>query len=160
MKKQINPTIKAHLIRGTFYLLLLLAICAIPFALAQSRSRWTAKRSVATPNPETKDVSRATGPVVLPGPESGVVGNRNGPALPRTSQIPLANSGTIGGHILPVPPPPGVPQVVLYDQYNNGSTAPSLPSTLLHFPTFNAHLAAHLVDAGGQVVNVDANDAD
>ena len=39
MKKQINPAIKAHLIRGAFYLLLLLAVCAIPFALAQSRSR-------------------------------------------------------------------------------------------------------------------------
>ena len=39
MKKQINPTIKAHLIRGAFYLLLLLAVCAIPFALAQSRIR-------------------------------------------------------------------------------------------------------------------------
>src|SRR6266487_4695230 len=35
MKKQINPTIKAHLIRGAFYLLLLVAICAIPFALAE-----------------------------------------------------------------------------------------------------------------------------
>ena len=46
MKKQINPTIKAHLIRGAFYLLLLVAVCAIPFALAQ---RNTAKRSVAKP---------------------------------------------------------------------------------------------------------------
>jgi hypothetical protein len=35
MKKQINPTMKAHLIRGAFYLLLLVAVCAIPFALAQ-----------------------------------------------------------------------------------------------------------------------------
>ena len=35
MKKQINPTIKAHLIRSASYLLLLLAVCAIPFALAQ-----------------------------------------------------------------------------------------------------------------------------
>jgi hypothetical protein len=35
MKKQINPNIKAHLIRGAFYLLLLVAVCAIPFALAQ-----------------------------------------------------------------------------------------------------------------------------
>ena len=38
MKKQINPTIKAHLIRSAFYLLLLLGVCAIPFALAQSRN--------------------------------------------------------------------------------------------------------------------------
>jgi Kelch motif/Galactose oxidase, central domain len=47
MKKQINPTIKAHLIRGAFYLLL--AVCAIPFALAQSRSRGTARGTVARP---------------------------------------------------------------------------------------------------------------
>jgi hypothetical protein len=46
MKKQINPTVKAHLIRGGFYLVLLLAVCAIPFALAQSRSGGS-KRSVA-----------------------------------------------------------------------------------------------------------------
>jgi Kelch motif len=46
MKKQINPNIKAHLIRSAFYVLLLLAVCAIPFALAQ---RNTTKRSVAKP---------------------------------------------------------------------------------------------------------------
>src|SRR5882762_3082144 len=40
MKKQINPNVKAHLIRGAFYLLLMLAACMIPFALAQ---RTTAK---------------------------------------------------------------------------------------------------------------------
>ena len=43
MKKQINPTIKAHLIRSAFYLLLLVAVCAIPFALAQ---RNAAKQAV------------------------------------------------------------------------------------------------------------------
>ena len=35
MKKQTNPDIKAHLIRSAFYVLLLLAVCVIPFALAQ-----------------------------------------------------------------------------------------------------------------------------
>jgi len=40
MKKRINPSTKAHLIRGVFYLLLMLAPCVIPFALAQ---RTTAK---------------------------------------------------------------------------------------------------------------------
>src|SRR5438128_9214768 len=44
MKKQINPTIKAHLIRSAFYVILLLAVCVIPFALAQ---RTTTKRSMA-----------------------------------------------------------------------------------------------------------------
>jgi hypothetical protein len=35
MRKKSNPTITAHLIRSAFYLFSLLAICAIPFALAQ-----------------------------------------------------------------------------------------------------------------------------
>src|SRR6266404_1471064 len=39
MKKQINPSIKAHFLRSALILLSLLAICAIPFALAQSHSR-------------------------------------------------------------------------------------------------------------------------
>src|SRR6476661_6167273 len=34
MKKS-NPTIKAQILRSAFYLLLLLGVCAIPFALAQ-----------------------------------------------------------------------------------------------------------------------------
>ena len=50
MKKQINPNIKAHLIRGAFYLLLLLAVCAIPFALAQ---RNAFKRPVTVKLPGT-----------------------------------------------------------------------------------------------------------
>src|SRR5215470_9783406 len=44
MKKQ-NPSIKAQILRSAFILLSLLAVCAIPFALAQSRSRGTAKQS-------------------------------------------------------------------------------------------------------------------
>src|SRR5438045_8574452 len=79
MKKQINPTIKAHLLRSAFYLLLLVTVCAIPFALAQSRGRGTAKRSVAKPSippnvaENKEDPPRATGPVTLPDGASGVV---------------------------------------------------------------------------------------
>ena len=47
MKKQINPSIKAQILRSAFILLSLVAVSAIPFALAHSRSRGTAKRSVA-----------------------------------------------------------------------------------------------------------------
>src|SRR5207249_9808509 len=47
MKKQINPSIKAQILRSAFILLSLVAVSAIPFALAQSRTRGTAKRSVA-----------------------------------------------------------------------------------------------------------------
>jgi hypothetical protein len=38
MKKYVNPTIKALLLRGACYLLLLLAVCVIPFALGQRTS--------------------------------------------------------------------------------------------------------------------------
>ena len=44
MKKQTNPTIKAHLIRSVFILLSLLAVCAIPFALAQRNSSKQSKQ--------------------------------------------------------------------------------------------------------------------
>jgi hypothetical protein len=50
MKKQINPTTKAYLIQSAFYVLLLLAVCAIPFALAQ---RNTTKRAVTKPKVAT-----------------------------------------------------------------------------------------------------------
>ena len=49
MKKQVNLPIKAHRLRGAFYFLLLLAVCAIPFTLAQSGSRGTTRQSVAQP---------------------------------------------------------------------------------------------------------------
>ena len=44
MKKQNNRTIKAHFIRSALYVLLLLAVCVIPFALAQRNAN---NRSVA-----------------------------------------------------------------------------------------------------------------
>src|SRR5213076_1370316 len=47
MKKQINPSIKAQILRSAFILLSLVAVSAIPFALAHPRSPGTAKRSVA-----------------------------------------------------------------------------------------------------------------
>src|SRR5262249_53188612 len=50
MKKQINPTIKAHLIRGAFYLLLLVTVCAIPFVLAQPGRRSVAKSGASLPH--------------------------------------------------------------------------------------------------------------
>src|SRR5246127_5543200 len=47
MKKQIDPRIKAQILRSAFILLALVAVSAIPLALAQSRSRGSVKRSVA-----------------------------------------------------------------------------------------------------------------
>jgi hypothetical protein len=46
VKAHTSPAIKAHLIRSVFYLIVLVAICATPFALAQ---RGTSKVSVSKP---------------------------------------------------------------------------------------------------------------
>jgi hypothetical protein len=60
MKKQINPTIKAHLLRSAHYLPVLVpvlvAICAIQFAPAQQGSK----------KPAANDVSSGETPVVQP----------------------------------------------------------------------------------------------
>src|SRR6266567_5383441 len=53
MKKQTNPSIKAHLLRSAFYLLLLLGTCAIPLALAQPNA-------VKQTNPRYRDSSSTT----------------------------------------------------------------------------------------------------
>src|SRR5438552_7897443 len=54
MKKS-NPTIKAQILRSAFYLLLLLGICAIPFALAtRSYDRRTTSATSSTQTPRTR----------------------------------------------------------------------------------------------------------
>jgi hypothetical protein len=56
MKNQINPTVKAHLIRGACYLILLIGVCTVPFALGQrSATRQGAANS-----------ARAAVPALLP----------------------------------------------------------------------------------------------
>jgi hypothetical protein len=56
MKKQIKPHVKAHLIRAMFYLLLLIAVWAIPFAQAKWNTTKPGKRSL---RPVIVDISAA-----------------------------------------------------------------------------------------------------
>src|SRR6266704_3677339 len=100
MKKQINPTIKAHLIRGAFYLLLLVAVCAIPFALAQ-RNRPSLTRATAGKAPPTKaEIAAAKQAVVQNALPFDV---RPAPFLPRTSQHPLRSAGPLSAHVIAAP---------------------------------------------------------
>jgi hypothetical protein len=78
MKKRINPTIKAHLIRGAFYLLLLLAVCVIPLALGQRPSikRSTAENTTQLPV-TSSDSDRDVGALPMPGfPTGGLIWNQ------------------------------------------------------------------------------------
>src|SRR5881227_2962211 len=125
MKRQLNPTIKAHLTRGAFYLLLLVTLCAIPFALAQ---RNTMKRTAAKAKTAPAIKLAATGtrsaaaaslagvtqqkPAMVPRSQ----GEAPNDAVPffagaRVSHLPLRNSGAAASHAVRVLPPPKAPQV-------------------------------------------------
>jgi hypothetical protein len=83
MKKHIKRTIKGHVIRGAFYLLLLLAVCVIPFALAQPTP---GERSASTHRAQlpftSSDGDRDVSALPMPGfPTGGVFWNQyNNPA--------------------------------------------------------------------------------
>jgi Kelch motif/Galactose oxidase, central domain len=66
MKKQTNPNIKAHFIRSAFYVLLLLAVCLIPFALAQRNQRGIGKQTSniarSSPKQQTQAFNKAPAP--------------------------------------------------------------------------------------------------
>ena len=137
MKKQIKPNIKAHLIRSSFYVLLLLAVCVIPFALAQ---RNTPKANRLRGHKQSTTVDKAqllaarerakSAPASLIGKKQLAQQHktasdqaqlpydvRRAPSLPRVSQVPLRSSGPTGAGPMRVPPQPKGVQVVLYDQY-------------------------------------------
>src|SRR6266480_3888033 len=167
MKKQINPTIKAHLIRSAFYVILLLAVCVIPFALAQ---RNTTKRSAAKPVAKPNAVAIAQLPQDTSSLDGTVRASRvrapaatdsmRPPSLPRTSQVPLTNSGVIGAHAVRIPPHPKAPQVVLYDQYDNaGANATNSQNFEPANDAFDDFTADDFVVPAGQTWNVTEVDA-
>jgi hypothetical protein len=137
MKKQNNHTIKAHLIRSGLYVLLLLAICIIPLALAQRNNN----RSVAPAN--SRDFNPATAP----------------PSTAGDQPKAMVSIGAIDARSI-VRAFPKEPQVVLYDQYDNASAIGTLSSTFTDFPDFSSDLADDFVVPTGQTWNVQSIDAD
>ncbi len=177
MKKQINPTIKAHLIRSAFYVTLLLAVCVIPFALAQRNTIKSAhgakalQKARSAARAQTAPNTKLAGNRTLSGAPASLAGAKSKPAampfdvrpapvLPRTSQVPLSNSGPTGAHLMRILPQPKAPQVVLYDQYDNNSGIATLSATFDDFPDFSADLADDFVVPGGETWNVESIDAD
>ncbi|PYK09073.1 MAG: hypothetical protein DME61_07670, partial [Verrucomicrobia bacterium] len=93
MKKQTKHSIKAHLLWSALILLALLAVCAIPFTLAQSRSRGTTKQTVANLNTPAKAEPAQAVP-----PSTGAISAKApAPNISRTgqSQLPKVSSGPI-----------------------------------------------------------------
>ena len=69
-------------------------------------------------------------------------------------------TGSAGAHSLPGLPMPQAPQVVLYDQYNNGGPNATRSSTFSDLPDFGTDLADDFVVPAGQTWNVQSIDAD
>jgi len=63
VKAHISSTMKAHLIRGAIYLLLLLAVCVIPLALGQ---RTIAERSTTAKIPQLPATSSDSSALAMP----------------------------------------------------------------------------------------------
>jgi N-acetylneuraminic acid mutarotase len=180
MKKQINPTIKAHLIRSAFYVLLLLAVCVIPFALAQRNTtkRSTAKpRTVLTPGGKTpQGVAASTGAVGATAVTraSGIALSRQARQLSTATSSTLPERGTtkaknqprrgpafveIGRVNTPQLSTPKAPAAVLYDQYDN-STGTAFESNLhVDDPSFVDYMADDFVVPGGETWTITEVDA-
>jgi uncharacterized delta-60 repeat protein len=75
MKKRINPSARAYLVRGMFYLLLLLVVCVIPFALGQRSTEH--ERHVAAQVRRAKGMPRAPAAGVYPAWVAGYNGPGN-----------------------------------------------------------------------------------
>jgi hypothetical protein len=163
MKKQINPTIKAHLIRSAFYVILLFAVCVIPLALAQ---RNATKRSVAKQPQGPPNWAAASAKSGAPVDARAAQAMRIPAAFPltaaskRVSQAPLKSSGPIGTYTFRILPQPKAPNVVLYDQYDNGNgTATSSQDFETAFDTFDDFNADDFVVPAGQTWNITEVDA-
>ena len=89
MKKQINPSIKAHLLRSALIVLSLLTVCILPFALAQRTYRG---------QPDEHYGSRKPSRVVNP---TGAAGQVGGTPTATPSCTPILNEGFDNITILP-----------------------------------------------------------
>src|ERR1044072_4295768 len=104
MKKQNNQSIKAHLIRSALYVLLLMAVCVIPFALAQQSN---ANRSIVNPATNNNTVFN---PASAP-PSVEAVGTESA-ADGATTAFPRLSSGPTGVRSFAIPPYPKTPRVI------------------------------------------------
>src|SRR5262249_24191553 len=146
-------------IRGAFYLLLLIAVCVIPFALAQrNAAKQNVAKPIARPNLALSGTDLSLRPTdVARGQASRVRASAATDAL--RSQFPTRTGARAGKSFTPMQMPKA-PQVVLYDQYDNAGFNATFSGTLSDFVGFDADLADDFVVPAGQTWNVDSIDAD
>jgi hypothetical protein len=132
MKEQINPTIRAHLLRRALIVLSLLAVCVIPFALAQRTHRGELDERYGTESP-----SRVVNPTGLDGRctttlDEGFddIDNLPGWVLINHSQ-PLGASDWFQGNENEFPAFDGLPNAYIAANFNNGGDLATISNWLL-----------------------------
>jgi hypothetical protein len=138
--------------------LVLVAVCVIPFALAQ---RNTTKRGVtaqthAANKPQAAASGAITGmPAVSANPDAAMpvtdqsLLSHDVPPNRPASQLPKASSGP-GVRPILIKPIPKFPEVVLYDQLDNPGTFSFVSQEFPDLPEFTAFLADDFVVPGGE----------
>ena len=185
MKKQINPSIKAHLLRSALILLSLLAICAIPFALAQrNAAKPNVTKPAAQPTPfvtagpwETayelaNGVHEVTSPSVLvftvtntndmgPGSLRQAIldSNANPPPPPGTANQIAFNIPGSGVHtIMPATQLPDIIQPLMIDGYTQPGSSPNTnPPGLRDNAVILIELSGAIAAPGSSGLTIDAN---
>jgi hypothetical protein len=137
MKKEVNPTIKAHLLKSSSIVLLLLAVCVIPFALAQRAYRGQSDERYSSKTP-----SRVVNPTSLEGtpmtPSCRIVMNEGfdditilpGWVLINHSQ-PLGASGWFQGNDAVFPAFDGPVDAYIGANFDNGGGLATISNWLL-----------------------------
>jgi hypothetical protein len=111
MKKQTNPNIKAHFLRSAFYVLLLLAVCVIPFALAQRKSNNRGDHAALAASAPTKNVAPVASDYLkmLTAPASVRLSPEIQDLATKLHQGGPMVTGQTGGRAIRVPPNPNRP---------------------------------------------------
>jgi hypothetical protein len=130
MKKQVHPTIKTHLIRSACYVLVLLAVCATRFALAQ------------------QDTTQQTSDAAMPVTDQSLL-SQDSPENVPAPRLPKASSGP-GVRPILIKPIPKFPEVILYDQLDNPGTSSFTSQEFPDMPDFTTFLADDFFVPGGQ----------
>src|SRR6266567_5611435 len=159
MKKQTKHSVKAHLLWSALILLVLVALCAIPFALGQ---RQATKRTVANSSVNMGAAGNQN-PMQNAPPSTGAVGANvaQSPAgIPVTDRVPKVSSGPMGIPSFRLPSVPKLPNVTLYDQLNNpGTISTGSQDFEAANDAFDDFTADDFVVPGGQTWNITEVDA-
>jgi hypothetical protein len=146
VKKQIHPTIRGHLIWSAFNVLLLMAVCVTPFAVAQRNA--TQQTTTGHTRFANKPAVSANPDAVMTVTDQSLLAHDARPKLPAL-QLPKVSSDA-GVRPILIKPIPKFPEVILYDQLDNPAAASTGSQEFPDMPDFTDFTADDFFVPGGQ----------